>query len=452
MSSISLGKILNTNYRIGILSKLANRHGLIAGATGTGKSVTLMTLVESFAKAGVPVFISDVKGDISGLASNPNLSTVFWDIYGKKGLPINVSLENVGSLMLSKILNLNETQSGVITIAFKYAKDLGTNIVSFEDLRSILNLMNTNRSELSVKYGLISSMTVAGIMRAILVFTEESGEEFFGHPSFDLMKMIRHDENGNGVINIMDSTQLVLNPSLYSTFLLWMLTELFRTLPELGDVEKPKFVFVFDESHLLFRDATPMLLQKIEQVVRLIRSKGVGIYFCSQVPDDIPNEILGQLGNKIQHALRAFTPRDQKMIRSCAESFAPNPNIDTLSMIQALGTGEALVSFLSPKGVPQPVQHVKVNLPDCKLGALSDEDRQSIITATRHLSIPKVETARVVPASPTPRAVSAGPSLPAGSVATGVMQGMLGPLIRINTTETAPARLTFVQRMFRLLK
>lgn len=384
-SSFSIGKIVGTNYRIGIVSKYANRHGLIAGATGTGKSVTLMTLVESFASAGVPVFVSDVKGDISALANNPNLSTTFWDIYGEKGLPISVSLEKVGSLMLSKILNLNETQSGIITIAFKYAKDINYSIVTLDDLRYILNQLNDNRADISVKYGLITSMSVASIMRAILTFSEESGEGFFNNPSFDISNMIRHDENGHGVINIMDSTKLVLNPSLYSTFLLWLLTELFRTLPEMGDVEQPKFVFVFDESHLLFQNSSGPLVQKIEQVVRLIRSKGVGIYFCSQIPDDIPNNILSHLGNKIQHALRAFSPRDQKTIRSCADTFTANPAIDTESALQSLGTGEALVSFLSSKGIPQPVQHVKVNLPACPLGEISDEIRQRVLDDTKHL-------------------------------------------------------------------
>lgn len=399
MSSIHVGRIADTTYRIGILAQYANRHGLIAGATGTGKTVTLMTVVESFAKAGVPVFISDVKGDISGLASNENLTTSFWDLYGEKGLPINVSLENVGSLMLSQILSLNATQSSIITIAFKYAKDEGKSIVNFSDLRGILNELLEKRSEMSVKYGLINTMTVAGIMRSMLVFSEESGEGFFGNPSFDIQRMIRTAENGTGVINIMDATRLMLNPSLYGTFLMWMLTELFRTLPELGDVKKPKFVFVFDEAHLLFRDAQPMLLQKLEQVVRLIRSKGVGIYFCSQFPDDIPNDILGQLGNKIQHALRVFTPRDQKMVRACAESFVTNPNIDTLDALGTLGTGEALVSFLSAKGIPQPVQKVKVSLPDCKLGELSHEARMAIVRRDAPMPEPVVAERPVPPPS-----------------------------------------------------
>lgn len=379
MDSIIFGKNLHSQEAIGIVRKYANRHGLIAGATGTGKSVTLMTFTEALARAGVPVFIADIKGDISGLASNKNLTTEFWDIYGKKGLPINVSLENVGSMMLSKIFNLNETQSGILTIAFKYAKDENIRIVNFDDLRNVLNILNDKREELSIKYGLINSITIAGIMRAILIFSEESGEDFFNDPSFDLMNFIRQDENGHGVINIMDSTKLVMNPSLYSTFLLWMLTELFNILPEMGDVDKPKLVYIFDESHLLFQDSTPMLMRKIEQVVRLIRSKGVGIYFCSQVPDDIPNSILGQLGNKIQHALRAFTPRDQKMIKSAAESFVVNPDIDTFTMLQTLGTGEALVSCLSNRGIPQPVQHVKVNLPECSLGEIDEDVRQEII-------------------------------------------------------------------------
>lgn len=397
---IEIGKINGSNYRIGILPKYANRHGLIAGATGTGKTVTLMTLVESFAYAGVPVFISDVKGDISGLASNDELSTTFWDIYGTKGKPVSVSLENVGSLMLSKILKLGETQSGVLTIAFKYAADTGKKIVNFKDLRAILNELVDNRAEMSVTYGLINTMTVGGIMRAMLVFSEQSGDDFFDNPSFDIMQMIKTDDNGRGLMNIMDATRLMLNPSLYGTFLMWMLTELFRLLPEMGDVSKPKFVFVFDEAHLLFRDASPMLMEKIEQVVRLIRSKGVGVYFCSQSPSDIPEVVLGQLGNKIQHALRAFTPNAQKMVRSCADTFVPNPNFNTLTELQALGTGEALVSFLSAKGIPQPVQKVKVNLPKCKLGEISDDVRERIIGSMATTPVEVVREPMVTPRAP----------------------------------------------------
>lgn len=453
MNNIVFGKTMVDGSDASILGKYANRHGLIAGATGTGKSVTLMTVAESFANAGVPVFIADVKGDISAVANSEDLTVEFWDIYGEKGLPINVSLENVGSMMLSKILNLSDTQSGILTIAFKYARDNNISIVSFDDLRSILNVLNDNRETLSVQYGLINSQTVAGVMRGILIFSEESGEHFFNNPSFDIMNFIRHDDNGRGIVNIMDGTKLVLNPSLYSTFLLWMLTELFRILPEMGDVEKPKFVYIFDESHLLFQDATPMLLQKVEQVVRLIRSKGVGVYFCSQVPDDIPNKVLAQLGNKIQHALRAFTPRDQKMIKSAAESFATNPDIDTFNTLQSLGTGEALVSCLSGRGVPDMVQIVKVNLPRFPLGEVDASKRQAIIQGSDFYVVADTvadvsqEMVRETP----PNALSEPPSTNAKAIMRGLLplpHGRSGAI-----TENGPRieRLTLFQKFLRLL-
>lgn len=450
MNNIVFGKSIVDGSPVSILGKYANRHGLIAGATGTGKSVTLMTVAESLASAGIPVFIADVKGDISAMANSEDLTVEFWDIYGEKGLPINVSLDNVGSMMLSKILNLSETQSGILTIAFKYAKDNGISVTHFDDLRHVLNALNDNREALSIQYGLINAMTVAGVMRAILIFSEESGEHFFNNPSFDILNFIRLDDSGRGVVNIMDGTKLVLNPSLYSTFLLWMLTELFRILPEMGDVEKPKFVYIFDESHLLFQDATPMLLQKVEQVVRLIRSKGVGVYFCSQVPDDIPHKILAQLGNKIQHALRAFTPRDQKMIKSASESFATNPNIDTFTMLQSLGTGEALVSCLSGRGVPDMVQHVKVNLPSFPLGEVSSEKRRAIIHGSDFFMATVDEVIEPVVKS-SPMAARSIPNVRS----IGIMRGLL-PL-HVGRSGRAPdeagsiPRLTFMQKLLRLI-
>nr|HMM25166.1 DUF853 family protein [Pseudoxanthomonas mexicana] len=349
MDPILLGKGITDDIPVTLQPKFGNRHGLVAGATGTGKTVTLMTLAEGFSRMGVPVFMADVKGDVAGLAvagdgservmqrakdigiadyapgANP---VIFWDLYGKLGHPVRTTVSEMGPTLLSRILELNDTQSGVLDIVFKLADDRGLLLLDLEDLRALLGLVAAERKDISTSYGLVSTQSVGAIQRALLRLEQEGGEMFFGEPALELADLMRTNTDGRGVIGILAADQLILKPRLYSSFLLWLLSELFETLPEVGDLDKPKLVFVFDEAHLLFDDAPPALQQRIEQVVRLIRSKGVGVYFCSQFPDDVPDNILGQLGNRVQHALRAFTPRDQKAVKTAAETFVPNPKLD----------------------------------------------------------------------------------------------------------------------------
>ena len=332
MDPILLGKGITDDIAVTLLPKLGNRHGLVAGATGTGKTVTLMTLAEGFSRLGVPVFLADVKGDVSGLAVPgsgaenllqraaeigvadyaPGASpTIFWDLYGKLGHPVRTTVSEMGPTLLSRILELNDTQAGVLDIVFKLADDRGLLLLDMDDLRALLGLVAEERKDISTEYGLVSAQSIAAIQRSVLRLAQDGGENFFGEPALELADIMRVNHDGRGMIGILAADQLVLKPKLYSTFLLWLLSELFEQLPEVGDLDKPKLVFIFDEAHLLFDDAPPSLVQRIEQVVRLIRSKGVGVYFCSQFPDDVPGNILGQLGNRVQHALRAFTPRDQ---------------------------------------------------------------------------------------------------------------------------------------------
>ena len=382
-----------------LLPRYGNRHGLVAGATGTGKTVTLMMLAESFSRAGVPVFMADMKGDVAGVAvpgtMNDGLQkridlmgidgftvegspTIFWDLYGKLGHPVRTTVTEMGPTLLGRILELNDTQSGVMDIVFKLADDRGLLLLDLADLRALLALVLEERKAISAEYGLVSPQSVGAIQRALLRLEQDGGGQFFGEPALELSDLMRTAPNGRGVIGILAADQLLLRPRLYSSFLLWLLSELFETLPEVGDLDKPKLVFVFDEAHLLFKDAPSALRQRIEQVVRLIRSKGVGVYFCSQFPDDVPDEILGQLGNRVQHALRAFTPRDQKAVRTAAQTFVPNPHLDVVDTISRLGTGEALVSTLQEKGVPMPVEHTVIAPPRCRMGAISDEERARI--------------------------------------------------------------------------
>lgn len=383
------------------LCKMSNRHGLIAGATGTGKTVTLQILAESFSRSGVPVFAADIKGDLSGLGSagspHPKIDerleqislkdyhqrpypVVFWDIFGKKGHPIRSTISEMGPLLLSNLLDLNDTQSGVLYGCFKIADDQGMLLLDLKDLRSMLMWMGDNAKELRSEYGNISSSSIGAIQRRLLVLEEQGAEHFFGEPAVKLTDLMQVDFSGNGVISIFDATALMAqSPRVYSSFLLWLLSELFEQLPEIGDPEKPKLVFFFDEAHLLFDQAPKVLVDKIKQVVRLIRSKGVGIYFITQSPLDIPDEILGQLGLKIQHALRAFTPNDKKVIRSVAQSFPANPDFDTETVITSLGIGEALVSVLDNKGRPLPVQQTIIRPPESRIGALDEDERQARI-------------------------------------------------------------------------
>ncbi len=384
---------------VSLLARYGNRHGLVAGATGTGKTVSLMVLAEGFSRMGVPVFMADVKGDVAGLGAagsanekvlqrvteigmddyvNEANPVVFWDLYGKGGHPVRTTITEMGPNLLSRLLSLTETQAGVLEIAFKLADDQGLLLLDLDDLRALLGFVAENRKLISTQYGLVNTQSVAAIQRALLSLEREGGEVLYGEPALEIADLLRTDLSGRGIINILVADQIILKPRLYSSFLLWLLSELFENLPEVGDMEKPKLVFFFDEAHLLFDDAPDVLRQRVEQVVRIIRSKGVGVYFCSQFPDDVPNEILGQLGNRIQHALRAYTPRDQKAVRTAAETFVANPRLDVASAISQLGVGEALVSTLQEKGVPMPVERTIICPPRCKMGTLTPEERVAI--------------------------------------------------------------------------
>ncbi|MGQ9453698.1 helicase HerA-like C-terminal domain-containing protein [Leclercia sp. TB492] len=383
-----------------LLPAMANRHGLITGATGTGKTVTLQKLAESFSGIGVPVFMSDVKGDLSGVAregvgsekllerlnnigitdwqpeSNP---VVVWDIFGEKGHPVRATVSDLGPLLLARLLDLNEVQSGVLNIIFRIADDQGLLLLDFKDLRAITQYIGDNAKSFQNQYGNISSASVGAIQRGLLTLEQQGAEHFFGEPMLDIKDWMRTDSNGKGIINILSAEKLYQMPKLYAASLLWMLSELFEQLPEAGDLEKPKLVFFFDEAHLLFSDAPQVLLDKIEQVIRLIRSKGVGVYFVSQNPSDIPDNVLGQLGNRVQHALRAFTPKDQKAVKAAAQTMRANPAFDTEAAIQALGTGEALISFLDAKGSPSVVERAMVIAPNSRMGPVSDDERNGLI-------------------------------------------------------------------------
>jgi DNA helicase HerA-like ATPase len=382
---------------LSVLTRYANRHGLIAGATGTGKSVSLMLLAEEFSKQGVPVFLSDVKGDLAGLSQPAVLGdklrnrlkllgiestwkpganpVVFWDIYGKNGHPLRTTISEMGPILLARLLELNEVQSGVLNVVFRVADQEGLLLIDLPDLRAMLNYVSENAKAISAEFGLVSSTSIAAVQRALLGLEDAGAREFFGEPAFQLQDFFGIDPNGRGVINVMSAEQLIMKPKLYSSFLLWLLSELFEQLPEVGDLDKPRLVFFFDEAHLLFDDAPASLIQRVEQVVRLIRSKGVGVYFCSQNPDDVPGDILGQLGHRIQHALRAFTPRDQKAVKTAAETFVANPGLDVVKAITELNVGEALVSFLEEGGRPAMVERAWILTPGCRIGAITPEER-----------------------------------------------------------------------------
>ena len=380
-------------------AKYGNRHGLTAGATGTGKTVSLMLIAEGFSRVGVPVVIADVKGDVAGLGmagqvndriqqraerigigdhrpeANP---VVFWDLFGTDGHPLRATISEVGPTLIARMLELNDTQTGVLQIAFKLADDRGLLLLDLDDLRALLSFVAESRKDVSAQYGLVSASSIAAVQRSLLTLEREGGDRFFGEPALELTDLLRTDLTGRGIINVLAAGQLIETPRLYSSVLLWLLSELFENLPEVGDLEKPRLAFVFDEAHLLFAGAPATLLRQIEQVVRLIRSKGVGVYFCSQFPDDVPNEILGQLGNRIQHALRAYTPRDQKAVRTAAETFVANPSLDVAKVIAELGIGEALVSTLQENAVPMPVQRTLMAPPRSRIGALTPEERAAI--------------------------------------------------------------------------
>ncbi|MEO8778174.1 MAG: helicase HerA-like domain-containing protein [Rhodanobacter sp.] len=398
MTDILIGR--NDHASVSLDPHYGNRHGMIAGATGTGKSVSLMVLAEGFSRLGVPCFLADAKGDLAGLAiaagepgdklkarlaklqltdwkaqANP---VVFWDIYGKLGHPVRATISEMGPTLLGRVLELNDTQEGVLEVVFKVADDQGWLLLDLADLRALLTFAADNAKDTSTRYGLISTQSIAAIQRCLLKLEGDGADQFFGEPALELADLMRQDMSGRGIISVLAADQLLMKPRLYSTFLLWLLSELFEQLPEVGDLDQPKMVFFFDEAHLLFDDAAPALLKRVEQVVRLIRSKGVGVYFCSQNPDDVPGVILGQLGNRIQHALRAFTPRDEKAVRAAAETFVANPNLDVSVAITQLAVGEALASSLANGGVPTPVEQVLVTTPGCRIGAITDAERNTI--------------------------------------------------------------------------
>ena len=383
-----------------LLPNMANRHGLITGATGTGKTVTLQKMAESFSEIGVPVFMADVKSDLTGVAeeglASEKLMTrlnnigvtdwephanpvVVWDIFGEKGHPVRATVSDLGPLLLARLLNLNEVQSGVLNIIFRIADDQGLLLLDFKDLRAITQYIGDNAKSFQNQYGNISTASVGAIQRGLLTLEQQGAEHFFGEPMLDIKDWMRTDSNGKGVINILSAEKLYQMPKLYAASLLWMLSELYEQLPEAGDLEKPKLVFFFDEAHLLFNDAPQVLLDKIEQVIRLIRSKGVGVYFVSQNPSDIPDAVLGQLGNRVQHALRAFTPKDQKAVKTAAQTMRANPAFDTEKAIQELGTGEALISFLDAKGSPSVVERAMVIAPCSRMGPVTDDERNGLI-------------------------------------------------------------------------
>ena len=383
-----------------LLPQMSNRHGLITGATGTGKTVTLQRMAESFSSIGVPVFMADVKGDLSGIAAagtasekmlkrlesigitrfNPRANTaVFWDVFCESGHPVRATVSDMGPLLLARLLNLNETQSGVLTLVFKIADDNGLLLLDLKDLRAMIQFVGDNAKQFTTEYGNISAASVGAIQRGLLTIEQQGGDKFFGEPMLDIADLIQTDGEGRGIINVLVADRLYNNPKLYSTFLLWLLSELFEQLPEVGDSENPKLVFFFDEAHLLFNDAPRALLEKIEQVVRLIRSKGVGVYFVTQNPLDIPDTVLAQLGNRVQHALRAFTPRDQKAVKTAADTMRPNPAFNAAEVITELGVGEALISFLDEKGRPTQVERSFVIAPESRLGPLTDSERLAVI-------------------------------------------------------------------------
>ena len=393
----------NDTARLYLLPSMANRHGLIAGATGTGKTVTMKVLAESFSDMGVPVFFSDVKGDLSGMCrpgedsedmrrriadfgiddhEYKSYPTRFWDIFGEQGHPVRVTVSSLGPTLLARLFGLSEVQTGVLNIVFRVADDNGLLLLDLKDLRAMVQYVGDNRAEFTTMYGNVSTATIGAIQRALLAFEDEGGENIFGEPALDIRDWMRTDSDGRGFINILSSQKLIQSPNVYATFLLWMLTELFERLPEVGDLDKPRMVFFFDEAHLLFDGAPKALVQKIVQVVKLIRSKGVGVYFVTQSPTDIPNDVLAQLSNRVQHGLRAYTPAEQKVVRAAAKAFRVNSAFDTEEALMALGVGEALVSFLDEDGVPAIVERARILPPQSLMGAAGDKDIERVINAS----------------------------------------------------------------------
>ncbi|MGZ3182162.1 MAG: helicase HerA-like C-terminal domain-containing protein [Telluria sp.] len=454
---------------LGLLSNLTNRHGCITGATGTGKTVTLQVIANQLSDIGVPVFMADVKGDLSGMAKPGALTdrmtkrleqlgipapawaacpVTFWDVFGEAGHPVRATISDLGPLLLARMLNLNDTQEGVLQLVFKIADDNGLLLLDTKDLRAMLQHVGDNAAEFRTTYGNISAASIGAIQRGLLALEQQGGDKFFGEPMLDIDDLLQTDARGKGVVNILAADKLINAPALYAVFLLWMLSELFEHLPEVGDVDKPKLVFFFDEAHLLFTDAPKPLLQKIEQVVRLIRSKGVGVYFVTQNPLDIPDTVLGQLGNRVQHALRAYTPRDQKAVKAAAETFRPNPKLDTAQVITELGVGEALVSFLDEKGTPNMVQRGFVLPPASQIGPIDAAERRQVIatsvvagvyekTVDRESAQEVLARRTTRQAAPAPTPAPAQPGAPAGGGIGDMLGGLFGGSSRRDTPVQA---------------
>ena len=476
---IFVGKSVKPEY---LTLHYGNRHGLVTGATGTGKTVTLQVLAEGFSRAGVSVFASDIKGDLSGIAAvgdakdafvkrakdlgfayEPDeFPVVFWDLFGEQGHPIRATVIEMGPLLLARLLDLNEVQEGVLNIAFRVADEQGLLLLDLKDLRSMLSFVADHAKELTTQYGNVSKQSIGAIQRQLLVLENQGGTTFFGEPALALRDFMRVDRDGRGVINMLAADKLMENPRLYATFLLWLLSELFEELPEVGDPDKPKLVFFFDEAHLLFNDAPKALMDKVEQVVRLIRSKGVGVYFVTQNPLDVPDKVLAQLSNRVQHALRAFTPRDQKAVRAAAETFRANPKLDTATVISELGKGEALVSFLEGNGTPSMVERCMVRPPSARVGPVTPDERKAVIgkspmkgkydqavdteSAYEMLQKRTQETA----AAPAPGQAPGTPGAPQEGGVLGQIGGMLGSLFgtnrprgtRLSTTQVITREIT----------
>ncbi len=427
-----------------LLLKYGNRHGLITGATGTGKTVTLQDMAEGFSRAGVPVFLADVKGDLAGIAAmgdqkdflvarakqigfddwkNDKYPAIFWDLFGKSGHPVRATISEMGPLLLSRILDLNDTQEGVLNVAFKYADDNGLLLLDLKDLRALLIEVEKRSSELSATYGNVATATIGAVQRALLVLEQQGAANFFGEKALEISDLMRTSTDGRGVISVLAADQLMQSPRLYATFLLWMLSELFEVLPEVGDPAKPKLVFFFDEAHLLFDDAPKALVDKVEQVVKLVRSKGVGVYFCTQNPIDIPDAVLSQLSNRVQHALRAYTPRDQKAVKVAAETFRANPAFSTEEVITQLGIGEALVSVLADGGVPTMVSRTFIRPPSSRVGPITPDERKAVMASSpvgtaydtmidRESAFEKLQAKAEAKTAPAPQAAPPAPQTP----------------------------------------
>ena len=444
---------------LGLLPAFANRHGCITGATGTGKTISLQVIAEQFSRIGVPVFLADVKGDLSGIAKpgapseklNARLEKLalptpefggcpvtFWDVFGEQGHPVRATISDMGPLLLARLLSLNETQEGVLTMAFRVADDNGLLLLNLADLRAMLQFLGDNAAEVRTQYGNVSAASIGAIQRGLLQLEEQGATKFFGEPMLNIEDLMQ-TADGRGVVNVLVADKLMNNPRLYASFLLWMLAELFENLPEVGDREKPKLVFFFDEAHLLFADAPAALLEKVELVVRLIRSKGVGVFFITQNPIDIPDKVLGQLGNRIQHALRAYTPRDQKAVKATAQTMRANPAIDIETVILELGVGEALVSLLDEKGIPGITQRAWMFAPASQIGPITPDERAALISKSLVAGVYESEVDResafeklrdrAAAASPEATATTTGTGAPAGSAGTGAVPGGLGGLI-----------------------